>query len=74
MLTARERAEEFMKNFGRSLTEGLHQEMVQVLELSFKEHARDQRHLCAEQCLRIGAEGLEMDPYALAMNAPAPGR
>jgi hypothetical protein len=38
----------------------------------FKEHARDQRHLCAE-ALPVSGDN-ETDPHAAVKNAPEPGK
>lgn len=49
-----------------------------ALGLSFMEHARDQRHLCAEAVNYSGvglydARAVADAAHAAAMNAPAPG-
>lgn len=87
MKTARERAEEFLAEhpLAQELLEGDREALLPLLERSFQEHARDQRHLCAEAV----TEHLEVqyDPWGeeasnsatqlvahrTVMNTPAPG-
>jgi hypothetical protein len=81
--TARERAYEAAGLVELFPSSRYYLPFVDAVELSFKEHARDQRHLCAEavQWLADGfADGEDADPglladraHSIAMNAPAPG-
>lgn len=73
MKSARERAEELAvyhaPRNGKS-----YQQLVSRFETSFKEYARDQRHIIAE--LQSANDALPVttrDAHAIAMNAPAPG-
>jgi hypothetical protein len=67
MLTARQRAEDFLKLW---LGENHHTygAMVGQLTLSFKMHARDQRHLCTEAVIGDIVESAIMN-----MNTRVPG-
>lgn len=76
MKTARERAEDFLAYL--SETYGVHIGGDEILEVSFQEHARDQRQLCAENVQATLCYGT--DPYDVrghgsraAMNTKEPG-
>ncbi len=76
MKSARERAED-AANFA-----GVHsglgygwRRLVEALERSFKEHARDQRRICAEAVNEAGGQHHTIDrAHAAVMNAPEPGK
>jgi hypothetical protein len=71
MKAAADRAAEFLAVFD------LHAEaaVLGALTLSFKEHARDQRHLCAEAVTSAEPFTARLGPdyHAVVMNTRAPG-
>jgi hypothetical protein len=80
MKSARERAEELAEFFAPR--EGwAFSPLAERIEVSFKEHARDQRHLCAEAALTVelygerpeGSALTRHDAHVAVMNTPAPG-
>ena len=79
MKGARERVEEAWASLGLLGIVGhvnldAYSKWARETELSFKEHARDQRHLCAEatQAALVNFRH-KADAHAAVLNAPAPG-
>lgn len=70
MKSAKERAREMLALVDVPLT--LRGEVLRKAEQALREHARDQRQLCADSVRNAFALPTN-DPHALAMNAPAPG-
>jgi hypothetical protein len=71
--TTKQRAEEFVQKwFGANHV--AYTTMVEQLTLSFKEHARDQRHACVESTTGPTAkyDGIS-DVQCVVMNTRAPG-
>jgi hypothetical protein len=79
MKSARERAEEAANAAGIRLRDSTRRAFVSRTETAFKEHARDQRHLCADAVSAYAAtwEGdygeAVIAASGEAMCAPAPG-
>ena len=78
MKSARERAEEACVLARLHPNFSGYQPFVDAVEAAFKEHARDQRHLCAEEVRyglgRYGKSDSTKDiGHDAATNAPAPG-
>lgn len=72
MKTARKRAYEFLSEVGYAFP--ARSDLLDKLELSFKEHARDQRHLCAEQATEEVWDCMTADAiHAAIMNIKTPG-
>jgi hypothetical protein len=84
MRSAREQAETFLNSL--NLSSSIREAAFDVLVLRFKEHARDQRFLCAESVPYEGvAPYIDPNPlvahadaltaaHAAVMNAPEPGK
>lgn len=53
MKSAEERANELLAICRRELTGESYRELVRAAAASFKDHARDQRHLCATSVLAV---------------------
>jgi hypothetical protein len=86
MKSARERAEAAYHEGADAFSR---EDAVAAIERMFAEHARDQRHLCAEAVIAVdaphsaaacdppgwdaSADGMRDAAHAAAMNAPAPG-
>lgn len=73
MKSARERAEEVLRALGDAAPSDYPERVTALLERHLKEHARDQRHLCAHW-LNVAA-GVDYVRHldAAVRNAPAPG-
>lgn len=70
MQTAAERAKQVADCLGVAADD---METRDYLRVMFLEHARDQRHICAEEVLKLDDEKAADAAHALVMNARAPG-
>lgn len=87
MKSARERAEEMWRGLPRTAQLAIKYEGVgqvrwtEAAELMFKEHARNQRHICCDEIMALDLCGdcpgaatfTRDDAYSAVLAAPAPG-
>ena len=74
MKSARERAEALASTIAGNVQTRTWHAIVEAAEPSFKEHARDQRHIDAEAARDALVNFRhKADVHAAVMNAPAPG-
>lgn len=73
MKSAESQAKDFLTLVGPALAEN-RPDLLHTLTLAFKEHARDQRHLCAESIpFKLPDTQFQALAHSIVMNTPAPG-